>query len=349
MNKKVNPGTTDILGIVVIGRNEGDRLPKCLQSASRATANIVYVDSGSKDGSARTARRLGVDVIELDASTPFSAGRARNAGFYHLAQINPRLEYVQFIDADCLIREDWLPFAAASLTRQPKLAAVAGWLHEERPDHSIYHRFGELEWNSSGVGQVDSVGGIFMIRREAFDSVSGFDPTVAAGEEPELCQRLIRKGWQIARLDHDMALHDLAMTRFGQWWRRMVRGGYGSMDVGCRFGVTSFSRNNRRVLAWACWLAAITISGTLAATTGSSQLKTVTALLLCVWLAKLVRIALRMLKKRNAWNISVAYAFFMGIAFLPQAVGQARYLGDRLLKRSARLIEYKDHKPPSNR
>lgn len=37
------------------------------------------------------------------------------------------------------------------------------------------------------------------------------------GREPELCERLGRAGWVITRLDVDMALHDLAMSRFGQW------------------------------------------------------------------------------------------------------------------------------------
>ncbi len=40
-----------MLGVVVIGRNEGERLRRCLESVLGATPGVVYVDSGSSDGS----------------------------------------------------------------------------------------------------------------------------------------------------------------------------------------------------------------------------------------------------------------------------------------------------------
>lgn len=329
------------VGIVVIGRNEGERLLRCLQSCANSAARVVYVDSGSTDGSVDLARSQGATVSQLDASAPFSAARARNAGYERLLELSPGVQFVQFVDADCELAAGWLSHAVDSMRMHADLAVVAGRLMERYPEASIYNRLGEIEWNLSGSGEVDSVGGIFMIRGEAFDGAGGFNPTVTAGEEPELCLRLHRLGWRIVRLPRDMAIHDLAMTRFSQWWRRMVRGGYGSMDVGLRFGVAAFSSNNVRVLAWTCWLAAFAVSGALAAMTGSSRLWAAAAVLLCIWLAKLVRIALRMSGKQYAWDVSIAYAVLMAIAFLPQAVGQARYFADRLLKRSARLIEYK--------
>ena len=64
----------------------GLRLKRCL--ASLATGGpVVYVDSGSTDGSdAVRARESGADVIELDMSIPFTAARARNAGFSAAAE-----------------------------------------------------------------------------------------------------------------------------------------------------------------------------------------------------------------------------------------------------------------------
>jgi len=337
------------VGIVVIGRNEGERLLRCLQSCASTAASVVYVDSGSTDGSLDLAQGQGATVTQLDTSAPFSAARARNLGYKRIREISPGVQIVQFVDGDCELAADWFPYAVDSMRLHTDVAIVAGRLKERFPDASIYNRVGEIEWNLSESGEVDSVGGIFIIRCDAFDGVGGFNPTVTAGEEPELCLRLLRQGWRIVRLPREMATHDLSMTRFSQWWRRMVRGGYGSMDVGHRFGVTEFSKNNLRVLAWTCWLAAFAVSGALAAITGSSQLKAATTLLLCIWLAMLVRIALRMLKKQYAWDISIAYALFMAIAFLPQAVGQACYFGDRLRKHSARLIEYKDNMPSIDR
>ena len=68
-------------GIVVIGRNEGARLKASLASIEASPDSVVYVDSGSSDGSVQWAGSQGVQVVELDMTTPFTAARARNAGF----------------------------------------------------------------------------------------------------------------------------------------------------------------------------------------------------------------------------------------------------------------------------
>ena len=339
------------LGVVVIGRNEGERLRRCLEAISPQAVNTVYVDSGSTDGSVATAHIHGAEVVELDMSIPFCAARARNAGYQRLLESHPQLSYIQFIDGDCEIIGDWMLFAVESLLNRPDHAIVAGWLRERSPEISIYNRLGDLEWNFAGAGEVEAVGGIFMIRREAFDSVGGFDSTVAAGEEPELCQRLIRKGWRLVRLDRDMALHDLAMTRFGQWWRRMVRSGYGSMDVAQRFGVANFARNNARVRIWSAWLALLLAAGVVAvgAVPDSRMPILIVLLIFAVWPAQWLRIALRTWRKGQPLPIAAAYAYFITIAFLPQIVGQIMYCADRLRNRSFRLVEYKSPSPTSGK
>jgi GT2 family glycosyltransferase len=329
-------------GVVVIGRNEGERLRKCLESVTCAAGRVVYVDSGSTDASVPMARSMGAEVVELDMSTPFCAARARNAGYQRLVESHPQLSYVQFIDGDCEIVGDWLSFAVESLLSRPDHAIVAGWLREKSPETSIYNRLGDLEWNFTGAGAVDSVGGIFMIRREAFDGVGGFDSTVAAGEEPELCQRLIRAGWRLVKLDRDMALHDLAMTRIGQWWRRMVRNGYGCMDVASRFGVAKFAIINRRARVWTVWLLLmLVLSAAAGALPDSRSAVLLTLLLFSIWPAQLLRIALRTWRNGQPLGTSMAYAFFTVISFLPQITGQMLYFADRSRNRSLRLVEYK--------
>ena len=68
----------DDVGVVVIGRNEGQRLVECLISVRAATRNVVYVDSGSTDNSVAAAKKIGVSVVFLDLTKPFTAARARN-------------------------------------------------------------------------------------------------------------------------------------------------------------------------------------------------------------------------------------------------------------------------------
>src|SRR5262245_59463567 len=112
------------IGVVAIGRNEGERLARCLASARGLP--LVYVDSGSRDGSVALALRAGAAVVELDPRRSFTAARARNEGFSRLRALEPRLEYVQFVDGDCELAPGWVAAAAAFLDARPDVAAVCG-------------------------------------------------------------------------------------------------------------------------------------------------------------------------------------------------------------------------------
>jgi GT2 family glycosyltransferase len=311
----------------------------------RAAASVIYVDSGSSDGSVTLARSYGVEVVELDLSTPFCAARARNEGCARLLSSNPPLKFIQFIDGDCEIIGEWLHIAADALQNNARIAIVAGFLHERFPERSIYNRLGNLEWNFANPGEVESVGGIFMVRKEAFEDAGGFDASVPAGEEPELCSRLRKIGWQIQRLANDMAWHDLAMSRFSQWWTRMIRYGYGSSDVGLRFNLPNFNRNNLRTRIWSCWLAVTLASPALVAlaplNNRASDVKWLIFLFICLWPAQLARISLRTWQKGTKPSLAIAYGFFIMLSYFPQMIGQGLYWIDRLKKRSFRLVEYK--------
>src|SRR3984957_6033077 len=169
--------TAEELGVVVIGRNEGERLRRCLSALLRSCATIVYVDSGSSDDSVNFARSNGVEVVELDMSSPFTAGRARNEGFARLDELCPRVEFVQFLDGDCELNAEWLSCAVTALKSRNDVAIVCGALLEREPERSIYNRICAIEWNGP-VGEVATCGGNFVIRAEAFRKVSGFNPTV---------------------------------------------------------------------------------------------------------------------------------------------------------------------------
>src|SRR5579864_8939667 len=187
------------VGVIAIGRNEGERLRRCLASVVGRGMPVVYVDSRSTDGSVELARSLGADVVELDLSLPFSAARARNAGVERLATIAPDARLVQFVDGDCEVGDGWIERAAAELNDRSDVAVVCGRRRERFPDASIYNRLADLEWDTP-VGEVKSCGGDAMMRLDAFHAAGGFDATVVAGEEPELCQRLRARGWKVLRI-----------------------------------------------------------------------------------------------------------------------------------------------------
>jgi glycosyltransferase involved in cell wall biosynthesis len=321
---------------VVIGRNEGERLLRCLRSAEGLGMRVVYVDSGSTDGSVAAARRLGAEVVELDSTVPFTAARARNAGLERLRRIDPTVELVQFVDGDCELAPGWLERASSELRGDPRLAVVFGRLRERHPERSIYNRLGDLEWDGP-PGEARYCGGNAMMRVAAVVGTGGFDPSLIAGEEPDLCVRLRGAGWGVRRIDAEMGLHDLAMTRFGQWWRRAVRSGYAFAEGSARHGAPPerhWAREARSSRLWGAALPAAII-GLAWPTRGASL----------ALLAGYPVLGYRVYRwgRRQGWPPAHARlcAAFLILAKFPEALGQARYFLVRALGASARIIEYK--------
>lgn len=321
------------IGVVVIGRNEGDRLRKCLGSVVEKAGKVVYVDSGSTDDSVEIANNLGAVVVKLDMARPFTAARARNEGFMRLREAAPGLGYVQFVDGDCEIMPGWLEEAALFLDEQSNVAAVCGRLRERFPERSIYNMLCDIEWNTP-VGEAKSCGGNVMLRADALSRVGKYREDLIAGEEPELCVRLRAAGWHIWRLDVEMALHDAAMTRFGQWWKRTKRSGYafaqGAHLHGAppeRAGVTQ----SRSAWIWGAIIPVLAIA--LAIWSGAWAWA-----MLLIYPLQVIRLALRGTRsaRENWWR-----AFFLVLGKFPEVMGQIFFLYNRMAGKTARLIEYK--------
>ena len=320
-------------GVVIIGRNEGDRLRSCLESLGVANDPVVYVDSGSTDGSVKLALKNGTEVLELDMSRPFTAARARNAGLRRLRELSPRVEYVQFVDADCELAEHWLEKAESWLDRRADVAAVCGRLKEKHPERTIYNLLCDIEWDRPS-GDAKSCGGIAMMRVAALDAVGGYREDLIAGEEPELCVRLRAAGWRVSRLAEPMAQHDAALLRFGQWWRRTLRGGYAFAQGAALHGRSPERhcvRESRSIWLWALGVPLL-IAGSVLVVGGSAWW------LLLVYPAQVVRLALRGGRGgREDW----VWAGFTVLGKFPELAGQLKFLTNRYLGRHARLIEHK--------
>lgn len=324
-------------GIVVIGRNEGDRLKRCLESLIGSAGTIVYVDSGSTDGSVAAATALGAHVVELPTDQPFTAARARNAGLERLLMLQPEQEYVQFVDGDCRVDPGWLDAAAAQLDAHPRLAAVCGRRREVSPEASIYNRLCDLEWDTP-IGEAKACGGDAMMRVSALREVGGFDPAVIAGEEPDLCVRLRARGWRILRLNAEMTLHDAAMTRFGQWWRRSVRAGHAYAEGAARHGrppERHWVRDVRSIVVWGGLFPLVAILA--AWPTAGLSLVALPAL----YAAQIWRIARAQRGRGRSASHSRVYAVFTVLGKFPQLQGVLWYWSNRVRGRKTRIIEYK--------
>lgn len=330
------------IGAVAIGRNEGPRLQRCLQSLIGQAQVIVYVDSGSTDGSVELARSLSAIVVELDLSQPFSMARARNAGFERLLQEQPDLRYVQFVDGDCEVVAGWVEQAAAVLDAQPQTAVVCGRRHERHPQASIYNRLCDLEWDTP-IGPAKACGGDALMRVQALQQVGGYNPDLIAGEEPELCVRLRQCGWQVLRIDAPMTLHDAAMTRFGQWWKRTRRAGYAYANGAYLHGRGPQRHNVRELTSILLWGLALPLLALALAwpTRGISLLVLAAGEMLLGW-----RVYRHQRRRGRSASDARLYAVFTVLGKPAQAMGAVQFFVNRLLRRPSRLIEYKDAPQP---
>lgn len=320
------------IGIVVIGRNEGERLIACLHSLGTLVQTSIYVDSGSSDGSVAAAQSLGAKTIVLAPDMPFTAARARNAGRRALATHFPDLEFIQFIDGDCILDADWIGKAARFLRAQPDIAIVGGRRREQFPEHSIYNRLCDAEWNTP-IGEARECGGDILVRSAAFDAAGGYSDDLIAGEEPELCVRLRQAGWRIWRLDAEMTMHDANITRFRQYWRRAQRGGHAFAEISRRHAGSPFGiwgRQTKSVLLWGLVLPAIIVLLAL--------IHPAALVLLLIYPLQVARLGIRY---RGEGRFGWARAFFLVLGKFPEMLGALQYFANAGLKRHTRLIEYK--------
>lgn len=323
--------TLEDVGAVAIGRNEGERLVRCLESLRGRVKALVYVDSSSTDGSTERARAMGCEVVDLDLSTPFTAARARNAGFDRLRELAP-VAYVQFVDGDCEVVDGWLETARARLEERPELAIVCGRRRERFPHASVYNRMCDIEWDTP-TGDTSACGGDAMVRASAFEEVGGFDARLIAGEEPELCVRLRHAGWKIERLDAEMTLHDAAMTRFSQWWRRTKRSGHAFAE-GASMHADHWQRETRRIWLWGAVVPAVAI-GAAVPTLGASLS------LLGGYGVSAARVYRSVRDRGRPVEDAVPYALFTTLGKLPELQGMLEFHANRLRGKRRGLIEYK--------
>jgi glycosyltransferase involved in cell wall biosynthesis len=334
------PATTPLLlSVVIIGRNEGERLRRCLDSvfamdATGFALEVIYVDSGSVDSSVALAQSLGAIAIPLHPDRP-TAALGRNAGWRAATGA-----IVLFLDGDTILHPrfvvDSLPEFAA-----PEVAVVWGHRRETHPEQSIYNRVLDLDWVYA-PGLTDFCGGDALFRRDVLERTGGYDDTLIAGEEPELCRRIAALGFTILHVDRPMTGHDLAIKTWAQYWKRTSRAGHAFAEVSGR----------RAALGESFWLEDARRNRNRAFTLMSLPLLALIASLLLrsPWPLAALLLGFALLALRSAWKARwrthdivalLLYGVHSHLQQIPIYMGQLEYKRNRRKGKRAMLMEYK--------
>ena len=330
------------VGLVVIGRNEGERLRRCLDSVAEIPAR-VYVDSGSTDGSVALARARGVEVVELPVPPNFTAARARNAGLARLLERHPAVAFVQMVDGDSEVRPGWIAAAAAALDGDPGLAVAFGRNRERFPERSIYNAICDDEWDQP-VGEATGAGGNAMIRVAALRQIGGYREGMIAAEDTEMSQRLRERGWRLACLAHEMTLHDADITRFGQWWQRTRRSGHAFAELAHLHPQArrpDWRRACRSILVWGGAFPVLLLLGLVAGAVGGGWWWLGPLALMLGWAARAMRYAGRQRARGLAPRIARASGWLIMLGKVPELLGLIRFHLNRRRGRASLLIEHK--------
>ena len=207
---------------MIVPVRDGARfVPTCLRSIGAdpypdGYREILVADNGSTDGTVALAESLGARVLSKPG-VPVSA--LRNEAVKASSG-----DVLAFIDVDHEIDGGWLS-AALDALRDPSVAAAGAPCHPPRNATWVQTMYDAMRDHVASPVETRWLGaGNLVVRRKAFEGVGGFDATLQACEDVDLCQRLRRSGARLVNTPHMVNRHfgdpaTLAALFRGELWR----------------------------------------------------------------------------------------------------------------------------------
>jgi glycosyltransferase involved in cell wall biosynthesis len=210
-----------LVSFVIPVRNDVKRLRRCLTSIvsndyPRALIELIVVDNHSVDGSGLAARGYGAVVLRAKGD---SVAALRNRGARAaLGNI------IAFVDADHEIDPQWISAAVAVLSNADVAATGCAYLTDPKANW-VQQQYDGLRVRPERREEVAWIGsGNFAVKRQAFERVGGFNTTLTACEDVDLCNRLRQSGHRIVADPALRSVHfgdprTLKALFLGELWR----------------------------------------------------------------------------------------------------------------------------------
>jgi GT2 family glycosyltransferase len=203
-----------MISVVIPAWNAAGLLRRLLDVLAKQTVEheLVVVDAGSTDDTARVAREAGATVV---ASPQRNRSLARNLGV--AAAHGDR---IAFTDADCVPAPGWAEALGVCLESSELAAGPVRIEAGARPNMAerfdLLWRYPQERYVAAGVATSANLG----IRRDAFDAISGYDRRFHHGEDTDLCLRAADAGFGLtwcpaAEVAHPAATRLRAVARRG--------------------------------------------------------------------------------------------------------------------------------------
>ena len=210
-----------LVSFVIPVKNSASRLQRLLATLvandyPRELIEILVVDNESTDASAQVAMDGGATVVRSSAR---SVAAVRNS-----AARDAHGSILAFIDADHEINREWIRTAVDVLSAGGVGAAGAPYLTEPSPTW-VQRHYDAMRSRVVAREEVQWLGsGNLAIKKSVFDAIGGFDASLTACEDVDLCNRVRLAGHGIVADPGMRSVHygdpkTLKALFYGELWR----------------------------------------------------------------------------------------------------------------------------------
>lgn len=181
------------ISIVIPVLNGEKNIKRCIESLLSALAdekkiNIFVVDNGSNDETVSILEKMNIKYSVCKGCT---ISKLRNIGAMSCSS-----ELIGFVDSDCFVKNDWFK-EAKKIFQENKNVAVVGRYYNVSDNPSWVEKIW-FDMRKDVEGSVRFLpGGNMIFRRNIFEKISGFDESLATGEDYDICERVRKRGYII--------------------------------------------------------------------------------------------------------------------------------------------------------